>query len=388
MKLNVQESIITREFTRAEIDSGMDPVAEMRRAVGHKRFCQALVWVSKPLAHKWLNKMAFNRRKSTKYVNHYQKDMDDGHWLLTNQGLGFSSFKGRLIDGQNRLWAFLNSKLEYVLMPITVNLAKGAQYIGIDQIYPRSLAHQISIMQEKSIDPFEITVANFIWYMSPASLGSMTFLDRERYLREYNTHGHKSDMEWVMGLYESLPYKRYHSKKEPAIMASAARAYAGIVRDQRLSSQQKKIKIAKIVQFVKVALNRTTPTSVSDWAYKLHELIDYIRNETRDKGGRAESTKSGTCGQRRAFYLKVNLTLWKYLNDVPCYDNSKLMPSNREQFPFREEKPGLEERMAIRMKSSKPTKNDDDNVCMAPMKTSPAKVVTISKKSVASICSE
>ncbi len=61
---------------------------------------QAIVWLDKHNTN--------NRKLSQKHVDRLARDMIEGKWVLTNNGISFGS-DGTLLDGQHRLWAIVES---------------------------------------------------------------------------------------------------------------------------------------------------------------------------------------------------------------------------------------------------------------------------------------
>ncbi|MBI1338293.1 MAG: hypothetical protein GC164_15225 [Phycisphaera sp.] len=60
-------------------------------------------------AFRWLDQHNTNNRKvSQKYVERLARDMTEGRWVLTNNGISFGP-DGTLLDGQHRLWAIIES---------------------------------------------------------------------------------------------------------------------------------------------------------------------------------------------------------------------------------------------------------------------------------------
>lgn len=65
-------------------------------------------WIDPPKAEQLLDTMVANRKVSHVIVGKYIDDMQTNNWFVTNQGIGIDS-QGRLIDGQHRLWAIIES---------------------------------------------------------------------------------------------------------------------------------------------------------------------------------------------------------------------------------------------------------------------------------------
>lgn len=83
--------------------------------------------ITPDLAAKWLEGNTHNRNLRQSVVDKYARDMKEGHWRPTHQGIAFDS-KGVLIDGQHRLWAILQSGVTLDLM-VTEGLDMEAQEV-------------------------------------------------------------------------------------------------------------------------------------------------------------------------------------------------------------------------------------------------------------------
>lgn len=65
--------------------------------------------VTPDMAIQWLEKHNTNNRKvSDKHVQRLARDMVEGKWVLTHNGIAFGP-DGTLLDGQHRLWAIIES---------------------------------------------------------------------------------------------------------------------------------------------------------------------------------------------------------------------------------------------------------------------------------------
>lgn len=65
-------------------------------------------------------------------IQRYAQDMKAGKWILTHQGIAFDD-KGRLIDGQNRLWAVVRSNVT-VPMSVTTGIPHNGKLTAMDVI--------------------------------------------------------------------------------------------------------------------------------------------------------------------------------------------------------------------------------------------------------------
>lgn len=97
----------------------------------------------------WLHNNFRNRPMSDDVVAAYARDMKDGRWVPTHQGIAFND-RDELIDGQHRLQAIIRSGVT-VRMMVTFGLAStisGSEMTTMDAVdrgRPRSVADQLRI---------------------------------------------------------------------------------------------------------------------------------------------------------------------------------------------------------------------------------------------------
>jgi hypothetical protein len=84
------------------------------------------VVMTKPLVDSLLKLNTKNRALRSTVVGHYQRAMENGYWVLTNQGIGVCS-DGTLIDGQNRLHALVAAGYPEVPMLLVTGLPPEAR---------------------------------------------------------------------------------------------------------------------------------------------------------------------------------------------------------------------------------------------------------------------
>lgn len=81
-----------------------------------------LVEVTPQMAQEWLATNAKNNRDLSKVtVKRYANDMVKGQWMVTGEAIKFDR-TGRLIDGQHRLQALIESKVPRLQMCVVRNL--------------------------------------------------------------------------------------------------------------------------------------------------------------------------------------------------------------------------------------------------------------------------
>ena len=102
-----------------------------------KKMHTEIMSVSPALAKSWLTKNNNNRNLREDIAHRYAKDMAEGRWVPSHQGIAFYD-DGTLADGQHRLFAItLYNKA--IRIPVTTNLPRAAAEM-IDQHTPR-MAH-------------------------------------------------------------------------------------------------------------------------------------------------------------------------------------------------------------------------------------------------------
>lgn len=104
--------------------------------------------VTPELAAEWLEKNTRNRPVRRPYVRELVRELEEGRWKVTHQGVAFSA-KGDLLDGQHRLHAIVESGVT-AEMPVATNVPEEA-WDGIDQHLKRTGA-QILAMHGVSKD--------------------------------------------------------------------------------------------------------------------------------------------------------------------------------------------------------------------------------------------
>ena len=65
-----------------------------------------IVNVTPEMARSWLVNNNFNRPRNSETIAKYVRQIKEGHWKMTHQGLAFTK-NGFLLDGQHRLWAII-----------------------------------------------------------------------------------------------------------------------------------------------------------------------------------------------------------------------------------------------------------------------------------------
>ncbi|MDR0326981.1 MAG: hypothetical protein LBI05_01655 [Planctomycetaceae bacterium] len=86
-----------------------------------------IVNVTPSMARLWLDFNNFNRPKNTETVDKYVRQIRDGRWRLTHQGIAFTA-DGVLLDGQHRLFAIIECGFT---LPMRVCLNEPAENFAV-----------------------------------------------------------------------------------------------------------------------------------------------------------------------------------------------------------------------------------------------------------------
>lgn len=105
--------------------------------------------VSPALARQWLENNFRNRPLKEDVVLAYARDMRNGIWVATHQGVAFND-RDELIDGQHRLHAIVRAELTVRLMvtfglPATIKGKEMTTMDAVDRGRTRSVADQLTI---------------------------------------------------------------------------------------------------------------------------------------------------------------------------------------------------------------------------------------------------
>lgn len=102
----------------------------------------SFVKVTPSLAEVWLKKNSHNRKLQRATVSRYAADMREGRWVLTAEPITFDT-EGRLMDGQHRLWAVVESDVAVDFLMVEDAPPEG--YTVINAGRRRSVADALSV---------------------------------------------------------------------------------------------------------------------------------------------------------------------------------------------------------------------------------------------------
>lgn len=101
-----------------------------------------IMTITPELATQWLEGNTHNRQVKPKVVQVYLEDMREGRWLLNGSTIVFDE-TGRLLDGQHRLWACIESDRPFP--SIVVRGLSEAAFMTIDQGQKRTPADHLYV---------------------------------------------------------------------------------------------------------------------------------------------------------------------------------------------------------------------------------------------------
>lgn len=227
--------------------------------------------VTPALAKQWLEKNTNNRNVNFAKVKKMAKDMREGHWDTTHQGIAIAT-DGTLVDGQHRLMAGVESGVT-VRMNVTFNAPKSQH---IDSGNSRSMANrvQMSDYDMSWTDKTILSAANLIGRMFSGSNLS-----------------HEEDLtEWLAKYRPQIEMVTSHIKRGSMRGLSSAGITAAMI-----VAAINDVPEAYISKFLEVFYSGFTTNEVEHYAVMLRD--DLIRNNT---------SKTGTQYAKYAFYRTAN----------------------------------------------------------------------------------
>lgn len=227
--------------------------------------------VTPALAKQWLEKNTNNRNVNFAKVKKMAKDMREGHWDTTHQGIAIAT-DGTLVDGQHRLMAVVESGVT-VRMNVTFNAPKSQH---IDSGNSRSMANrvQMSDYDMSWTDKTILSAANLIGRMFSGSNLS-----------------HEEDLtEWLAKYRSQIEMVTSHIKRGSMRGLSSAGITAAMI-----VAAMNDVPEAYIAKFLEVFYSGFTTNEAERYAVMLRD--DLIRNNT---------SKTGTQYAKYAFYRTAN----------------------------------------------------------------------------------
>lgn len=187
--------------------------------------------VTPELAQKWLTNNVRNRSIREDVVRAYARDMVNGRWVYTHQGLAFND-KDELIDGQHRLRAVILANVEVRMMvtfglPAEIEGHEMTTMDAVDRGATRSVADQLKIQHGLKNGSVIASICN--------SIAPICSTERTRRLSVGQTldiyRTFETAIQWVMA-------KRSHAPglRQAGVMAGFVFAIATEITKDALSS--------------------------------------------------------------------------------------------------------------------------------------------------------
>jgi len=104
--------------------------------------------VTPEIAYRWLERNTNNRAIHQATIDQYARDMKTGRWHMTGDPIRFGA-SGRLLDGQQRLWACIIADVPFETMVVRGIVNEEEVMDVIDTGRKRTLAHALQIHGEK-----------------------------------------------------------------------------------------------------------------------------------------------------------------------------------------------------------------------------------------------
>lgn len=116
--------------------------------------------MTKERVERYLSMNTHNRRPSEEVIAAYARDMVEGSWLPTNQGIGISE-SGVLLDGQQRLLAIQRAKAYGIVMLVVTGLDDAVQAV-VDNGKKRSAADAFVLLGNPDARNLHVAVTRII----------------------------------------------------------------------------------------------------------------------------------------------------------------------------------------------------------------------------------
>ncbi|NIA06968.1 MAG: hypothetical protein GWP14_04890 [Actinobacteria bacterium] len=257
-----------------------------------------LMQITPTMAENWLtNANVSNRKISDAHVNRLARDMKEGRWVQTHEGIAFDH-SGVLLDGQHRLWAIIEAD-KTIAMNVWFNVPPEA-LLAIDSGKSRSIVDVLRLGgADGEVNKNEIAILRAILsgYHSPVTL---TIQETAAALA-----WHREAIRFAI---RHLPSVRARGLCNSVTRAVLARAYYGIHHQQ----------LAEFGEMLASGIVLDIPSAPAIVALRQYLL----------------TTRGLSFAERKERYGKTERALMAYLHNEPI---RKLISSNREYFPLPEE---------------------------------------------------
>lgn len=165
----------------------------------------SLMMITPTIAAELLSKNVNNRPIRKAIVNSYAKQMSQGRWKMTHQGIAFDD-NGNLLDGQHRLHAIIQSGVS-VLMTVASGVDPSSR-IAMDDHARRTLSDSLTIERHEPITSIDIAIIRVVlengtpkrdWSSRPSKQDIVDVIDRFRPAIAFSTT-HRGTAQHVAGI--------------------------------------------------------------------------------------------------------------------------------------------------------------------------------------------
>ena len=239
------------------------------------------IYVTPQQAEEWLSKNADSQRKlRDSVVNKYTRDMVNGRWEFTHQGIAFDS-AGRLIDGQHRLAAVVKAGIPIKMLVFTDSLPTAYDHLDIG--YGRTAVDVLKARGEGWITNELIAVARFM--ESGASYHTET-IPRSPFELQEIVETHKEALDFV---FQNVERKVRGVTVAPVLAAVAVAYYSEKDR-------------AKLAEFIRLLVSGIARNPEAD------RTVIRLRDSLRD------ATGDNNAMSRVAVFLKTQRVVKAYMS--------------------------------------------------------------------------
>lgn len=252
--------------------SQMKIIEQGQKAIATGNMFVTIMLVTPALAKSWMALNTGNRPLNRSTVERYKKDLRQGAWAKTHQGIGFDK-QGSLADGQHRLVAIIETGI-----PVEMVVAWGVDRSGIDRQKPRSQIDEIAYAGMSDwIMPKHVQIANAMMELS------QSYKSSERTTTELVAfcEMHKREIVFTADIFKK------NVRGVSAAIVKGTIAIASLHEDQE-----------RISQFVDVLYSGLPETKADHMALRAR---DFIMNGGASGGGSERIKASKTL--MRAIYL-------------------------------------------------------------------------------------
>lgn len=170
-------------------------------------------------ANEWLlTRNTCNRKVKPTVVERYQREMEQGNWLMSDQAISFDT-NGQLINGQHRCEAVVRSGRTIKSIVIYDMPEESASVI--DSVCPKNLTDLVSIHDKRHADPMETATARVMMGLSKTTNSSVFKVSD--FINSHN--------EAISFTRKQFPYKRRGITKA-IVYAAIARATYHVDKDR------------------------------------------------------------------------------------------------------------------------------------------------------------